>query len=74
MAFFVSNKILVTAPISNPTPTPIPIYQVLKVIDGDTFVVKMATTEAKIRLLGIDTPEIATGQCMAIEAKKNSKS
>lgn len=70
MAFFVSNKILVTAPISNPTPTPIPIYQVLKVIDGDTFVVKMATTEAKVRLLGIDTPEIATGQCMAIEAKK----
>lgn len=65
-----SSKVAVQKPIVLPTPTPIPTYRVLKVIDGDTFTVQMATIEAKVRLLGIDTPEIAAGQCMAVEAKQ----
>lgn len=60
-AFFVSSKITIQKPIALPTPTPILTYQVLKVIDGDTFTIQMAATEAKIRLLGIDTPELAAG-------------
>lgn len=32
-------------------------YKVLRVVDGDTFVVDFNGTEEKVRLIGIDTPE-----------------
>lgn len=32
-------------------------YPVKRIIDGDTFVVIIDDTEAKIRLIGVDTPE-----------------
>lgn len=32
-------------------------YKVVRVVDGDTFVVDIDGTETKIRLIGIDTPE-----------------
>ena len=37
-------------------------FEVFRVIDGDTIVVSLANgQEARIRLLGIDTPEIPRG-------------
>lgn len=32
-------------------------YEVLRVVDGDTFVIDYNGTEEKVRLIGIDTPE-----------------
>ncbi len=60
------------APKIAPTPTPIPeqvSYQVTKIIDGDTIDVQMATSTARIRLLGVNTPELTTGDCLSTEAK-----
>ena len=32
-------------------------YKVVRVVDGDTFVIKMDGSETKVRLIGIDAPE-----------------
>jgi micrococcal nuclease len=37
-----------------------------RVVDGDTIRVRVATREEKVRLIGIDTPEV--GECFATEA------
>lgn len=39
--------------------------KVTKVIDGDTLIID---TGQKIRYIGIDTPEVETGECFATEA------
>lgn len=60
------------APKTLPAPTPAPEqinYRVIKIIDGDTLEIQMASGPARIRLLGIDAPEIATGDCLSTEAK-----
>ncbi|MBP9710755.1 MAG: thermonuclease family protein [Candidatus Pacebacteria bacterium] len=45
------------------------LYDVIKVIDGDTLTVKIAGESETIRLIGIDTPETgANGECFAAEA------
>lgn len=46
-------------PVSTPTPTPETVVTVVSVIDGDTI----ETTEGKVRIIGIDTPE--NGVCGA---------
>lgn len=47
--------------------------EVVAVIDGDTIDVKTSTGESRVRIIGIDTPEIgrdgAAGDCYAIEAR-----
>lgn len=53
-------------------------YQVLRVIDGDTFIADILGEEVSVRLIGIDTPEIVDvrkpvecfGQDASNEAKK----
>jgi endonuclease YncB( thermonuclease family) len=37
-------------------------YQVFRVIDGDTFVVKHGSVKLTIRMVGIDAPEISTSK------------
>jgi endonuclease YncB( thermonuclease family) len=42
-----------------------------RVVDGDTFIAKHIddSGEERIRMIGIDTPEISSGDCYAQEAK-----
>lgn len=48
------------------------LYPVVRVSDGDTFVIKIHGTDAKIRLLGIDAPESRDPrkpvECFSMEA------
>lgn len=52
-------------------------YTVTKVIDGDTIQVKIGSKKEKVRLIGIDTPEIVdprkTVQCFGKEASQKAK-
>ncbi|MGI9622828.1 MAG: thermonuclease family protein [Acidimicrobiales bacterium] len=52
-------------------PSP-PLARVVEVIDGDTIVVRSGSVEEPVRLIGIDTPEIAhhgqPGECGGAEA------
>ena len=51
----------------------IPLHPVLRIVDGDTIWVEIEGEEAKIRLLGIDTPELERDltpvECYAEEAE-----
>ncbi|MGH2918978.1 MAG: thermonuclease family protein [Solirubrobacteraceae bacterium] len=58
-----------------PPPPPQPDLQlaatVVRVIDGDTIVVaSTAFSESRVRLLGIDSPELSTPECGSREARK----
>lgn len=52
-------------------------YLVLAAIDGDTLIIETETGEEKVRLIGIDTPEVdpARGgpECYGAEASKRTK-
>ena len=43
--------------IQSPDLTTLPIYKVVRVVDGDTFSATNKKEEIKIRLIGVDTPE-----------------
>lgn len=43
---------------------------VMRVVDGDTIVVGTKTGEEKVRVIGIDTPELRDRECYAVEAKQ----
>ena len=64
---------------SSPSPTSLPagIYQVARVVDGDTFAVKVGSEEQTIRLIGVDTPEVVDPrkpvQCFGQEASTKLK-
>lgn len=59
------------APVETPTPEPTPVpfgpvgetdeAEVIEVIDGDTIRVSMAGDEWSVRYIGMDTPEVGTG-------------
>lgn len=53
-------------------------YAVSRVVDGDTFKVKVGRSEVTVRLLGIDTPETVDPrkgvQCFGPEASAETKS
>jgi len=63
-----------TLPLSPPSDqhADLPAATVVRVIDGDTVDVQLAGTEVRVRLIGIDTPEIVDPrtpvQCFASEA------
>ncbi len=61
-----------------PTPSGLPLYKVLRVVDGDTIVVDKDGKSESLRLIGVDTPELndsRTGvQCFAKEAAAYTKS
>lgn len=52
-------------------------YLVVKVIDGDTFDIKTEKGKLRIRMIGVDTPEIKDPrkkvQCFAKESSKETK-
>lgn len=71
-----------STPTPRPTSLPIPssesyLYDVVKVIDGDTIVVKIEDKEETIRLIGIDSPETVDPQksveCFSKEASAKAK-
>jgi micrococcal nuclease len=69
----VSDNIVFTPTITLvPSNTPIPQYKVTKVVDGDTVDVDIAGTVSRIRLIGIDTPELNNSNnlrdCFSTEA------
>lgn len=72
LAFF-GNKQTPNGPVVRPTSG----YRVTSVIDGDTIEVDDAGKIEKVRLLGIDTPELHDPrkpvQCFAAEASKKSQ-
>jgi len=51
----------------------LPEAQVIKVLDGDTFRVKMDGKTIRIRLIGIDTPESTSNQKSWRDAKRQKK-
>jgi micrococcal nuclease len=52
-------------------------YPVLAAIDGDTLIIETKSGEEKVRLIGIDTPEVDPNQggpeCYGIEASRRTK-
>jgi len=52
-------------------------YDIHKIIDGDTLIVSIDGTNKTVRLIGIDTPEIASSytaaQCYGIQASQTAK-
>ncbi len=52
-------------------------YSVLAAVDGDTLIIKTETGEEKVRLIGIDTPEVDPNrggpECYGEEASKRTK-
>jgi micrococcal nuclease len=50
---------------------------VVRVVDGDTIVVRLASGEEKVRLIGVDTPEETKPdtpvECYAVEAAERTK-
>lgn len=50
------------------------LYKVVNVVDGDTIDVEMAGQPTRIRLIGVDTPELADPrrqtECLAVEASQ----
>lgn len=72
----------------SPTPTPIPTpsdghvlssteYEVIRVVDGDTIVIKKDGKNQTVRLIGINTPESVDPrrpvECFAVEASNYAK-
>ncbi len=61
--------------VENTTPPRIQKATVIRVVDGDTFVVKIDRTTETVRLIGIDTPELhhptKTVECFGKEASQN---
>lgn len=57
----------------SPAPTATTVGTVVAVVDGDTIDVQTSTGEERVRLIGIDTPEISrdggTDDCYAQEAR-----
>jgi micrococcal nuclease len=70
---------LTSTPTLIPSLTPTPIfYPVVKVVDGDTFDVEVDGQTKRIRVIGINTPEVVdprkTVECFGKEASEKAKS
>jgi micrococcal nuclease len=52
-------------------------YRVVRVVDGDTFIVEKDGAEVRVRLIGLDTPETVdprkTVQCFGTEASQKAR-
>lgn len=53
---------------SNPCREPVRVL-VESVLDGDTFIGQGDDGEERVRIIGVDTPELSSGDCYAQEAK-----
>lgn len=63
-----------TATESATTPAGPTLYQVTAVIDGDTIKVRIKGTTYRVRVLGIDTPELSAKACYAQKAASRMQS
>lgn len=59
----------INTPDTTDNPTTSDSYLVTYVTDGDTIHVDINGTDEKVRLIGIDTPELSSSDCYATEAK-----
>jgi micrococcal nuclease len=66
-----------TEEIFKDAPNELPLYSVVRVVDGDTIVVNVDGKNESVRMIGVDTPELndsRTGvQCFAEEASDKTK-
>lgn len=66
------------APSSAPKRTPevasSTLYQVVGVVDGDTLRVRVGSTTERVRVIGIDTPELKGSECYAQQAASRMQS
>ena len=74
MAYLTQMTDLFTGPDDSRHPQPpAEVYEVVRVIDGDTFIVSKNETESRVRIIGIDTPEIGRDggddECFALQAR-----
>ena len=53
----ITNSASTIPHIQTPNLSSLPVYKVLRVVDGDTLTATNGTDEIKIRLIGVDTPE-----------------
>lgn len=64
-------------PAAGPSASPGPVYRVTGVTDGDTFHVRIGGRDERVRMIGIDTPEVpwygGRGDCFGPEAGRYSK-
>jgi micrococcal nuclease len=68
-----------TPPASDSTPAPTHdepgiVVPVVGVVDGDTLRVRVDGTTERLRLIGLDAPELADGDCLAQEAASRMQS
>lgn len=73
-----------TGPTASASPRPAPggpggvpathLHPVVGVIDGDTIKVRVGGTTERVRLLGLDAPELATKECWAKQASSRMQS
>jgi micrococcal nuclease len=80
-----NNSQNITSENITPTPTPNPspslsqaeFYKVIKIVDGDTFDVSVSGRSERVRLIGVDTPELVDPrkpvQCFGREASNKTK-
>lgn len=66
-----AEKTTSASPTSSAGPT---MYLVTSVIDGDTIKVRISGTSYRVRILGIDTPELSTQECQARDAASRMQS
>ncbi len=51
-----------------------PLFQVARVVDGDTITVRVGRRVEKVRLIGLDAPEVAKRECFAAQATTRLRS
>lgn len=71
-----TQRSLMTASVAGATPSNITLYPVVKVVDGDTIEITKDGKEIKVRLIGIDTPEVVDPRkpvyCFGQEASRQT--
>jgi micrococcal nuclease len=77
IAWNMLQNIQTTTPPDETTPSVVETYEIVSIIDGDTILVRTATGEERVRLIGIDAPETNVTnnavECFGLEATQYLK-